>query len=395
VPGHAERIGKELKLLRVARKWSQERLIVELERTAMVHGGRLPTRSSMRTLVSNWENGRRLPAAEHRPLLAGVHGVCEEDLFAPDPADDLQLSVDADVALPSSTAGAELAGYLRAVLAEHSRADRLLGPRHVLQVVTAQLGSIEGACKQARGRARDELLDVGARYAEFAGWLYQDTGNPLLAQRWSSHALDYAHELGNPHLVSYVFMRRSNIATEAGDGPTGLGLATAALRNANQLTPGLRAVALRQVAHAHALAGDAAACAHAVEQAQLEANALGEDDGITGYCTPAYVDMEAGNAWMHLDRPDRAVPLYQSGLHRWPAGQERDRGLCLSRLAAAHAEAGDVDQAAETGQRAAAVVRTAPSARAIAELRRTRLRLSPYRHCPDVAELEAVLTGVA
>jgi hypothetical protein len=161
------------------------------------------------------------------------------------------------------------------------------------------------------------------------------------------------------------------------------------------LTPGLRAIALRQRAHAHALAGEPDDCARAIDDALSEVAVPAESDGLTAYCTPSYVAMEAGDAWMRLGRPAKAVSTYEDGLRHWPPGYERDRGLCLSRLAVAYAESGQVEQAAITGRRAAAAVGAASSARSVAQLRRLRIRLSPHRSMPDVSDLERVLTGVA
>jgi hypothetical protein len=281
------------------------------------------------------------------------------------------------------------------VFAEYGRADNLLGSRHLLGVVVAQLATVEQACASARGPIRAELLAIGARYAECAGWLHQDSGDLSAAHRWSSRALDYAYELGDVQLTSYVLMRRSNVATDAGDSGAGLGLANAALREADRLTPGLRAMAFRQQAHAHALAGEPEDCARAIDAALMEVTAPAADDGLTVYCTPSYVAMEAGDAWMRLGRPVEAVRIYEEGMRDWPGGFERDRGLCLSRLAVAHAECGNVEQAAAIGRRAVATVRAASSARAAAQLRQLRLRLTPHRSMPDVAELDRALAGVA
>lgn len=392
----AERVGKELKLLRIARKWSQERLIVELERRAPELGVHVAARPSLRTLVSNWENGKRFPTRDYQKLLALVHGVREDDLFPSAGAVDLNAPIMPEARPHGSVAATpELAVYLRSVFSEYARADNLLGSRHLLGVVAAQLAIVEQACAAARGPIRSELLEIGARYAECAGWLHQDSGDIQSAQRWSSRALDFAYELGEPQLTSYVLMRRSNVATDAGDAGAGLGLANAALRDADRLTPGLRAVALRQRAHAHALAGEPDDCARAIDETLSEVAEPPESDGLTAYCTPSYVAMEAGDAWMHLDRPAHAIPIYEDGLRRWPSGFERDRGLCLSRLAVAYAVSGQVEQAAITGRQAAAAVGAASSARSVAQLRRLRIRLAPHRSMPDVAELDRVLAGVA
>src|SRR5215207_5641175 len=143
-----ERVGRELKLLRVARKWSQERLIVELERRAPGVGVYVASRASLRTLVSLWENGRRLPTPDCQRLLAVIHGVRPADLFPPEPT----VLFSAEPVQPDGIAATpELAAYLRTVFAEYGRADNLLGSRHLLGVVVAQLAIVERVCASARG----------------------------------------------------------------------------------------------------------------------------------------------------------------------------------------------------------------------------------------------------
>ena len=148
------------------------------------------------------------------------------------------------------------AGYLRRLLAEFSSLDNLLGPGSLLAVVPAQLAAVEQLLGDAGPAARGALLDVAARCAELAGWVHQDAGDLRAADRWTARAVDYALASGDPRLVSYVLMRRSNVASDAGDAERALGLAQAALREGDRLTPQLRAVALRQEAHAHALRRD-------------------------------------------------------------------------------------------------------------------------------------------
>ncbi|MEU1879522.1 hypothetical protein ABZ470_19585 [Streptosporangium sp. NPDC020072] len=63
---------------------------------------------------------------------------------------------------------------------------------------------------------------------------------------------------GDQRVTSYVLMRKSAIAIESGDHGHGLGLANAALSNADALTSRLRAVILRTRAIANAYLGEAA-----------------------------------------------------------------------------------------------------------------------------------------
>jgi len=295
--------------------------------------------------------------------------------------------------------GPELLDHLDRVFDDCARTDNLAGPRYVGGTVTQQLTMLDELCSQTNGRTRDELLARAARYAELAGWLHQDAGNLDAALYWSDRAMEYAQVLDDPHLTSYILMRKSNVTTDAHQAGRALGLVTAALRHPDRLTPRLRAVALRQQAVASALAGEADACGRAVDAAMAEAvqaaaGPTGEPE-LASYCTPAYIAMEAGACWTQLAVADKAITALRQGLDDCPAAQQRDRGLGLARLASAHAVAGDPEQACTVAHQAVAVsVRTA-SARTITELRSLRGRLAPWRRMSPVVDLDRALVAIA
>jgi hypothetical protein len=93
---------------------------------------------------------------------------------------------------------------------EYVKIDNLLGPAHLLDLTTLHLNFIGELLTIAAGQVRTELLTVGASYAEFAGWLYQDAGNPQSATYWTDRALSWAQTADNHLMVSYVLMRKSN-----------------------------------------------------------------------------------------------------------------------------------------------------------------------------------------
>jgi tetratricopeptide (TPR) repeat protein len=250
----------------------------------------------------------------------------------------------------------------------------------------------------ASGEGRAELLTVGARYAEFAGWLYQDAGDPQEAAYWSDRAMGWAQAADNDLMVSYVLMRKSNQASSQGDAPRTLGLARAALRGQDRLSPRARALALRQEARGHALSRDATGCARALDAAREQA-AVPEDQGeedriLTGYCTPAFIEMEAADCAMLLDQPDQAVVTFRHGLAILPAQYQRDRAVNLARLAVAYAASQEPELACAVAQETAALVHGTWSARAVAELRRLPTLLSRWPNSAPVAELEATLAAL-
>jgi len=299
---------------------------------------------------------------------------------------------------PESTilpaAAPELAGSLRRVLVEFSSVDNLVGPGSLLAVVPAQLAAVERLLGDASPDVQGSLLDVAARCAELAGWVHQDAGDLRTADQWTARAVDYALGSGDPQLISYVLMRRSNVASDAEDAGRALGLAQAALREGARLTPQLRAVALRQEAHAHSLRQDTTACAQALDRAMAEVVANGHTEpefDLTAYCTPGYISMEAAACWLQLGQPKRAIGTFEHRLSTWPAGYKRDLGLCLARLAVAHAADRDFEQAGVVGHQAMSVVREARSARAMRELARLATLLRGWDGTPEAAELQRAL----
>jgi transcriptional regulator with XRE-family HTH domain len=287
---------------------------------------------------------------------------------------------------------------LRTILLEYARIDNLLGPAHLLDLMALHLNFIGELLTIASGQVRTELLTVGAWYAEFAGWLYQDAGNPQAASYWTDRALSWIQTADDPLRVSYVLMRKSNQASSLGDAARTLGLAQAALRGQDCLSPRVRALALRQKARGHALAGDATACARALDAAKAEAadpDDHGDDDrALTGYCTPSYIDGEAADCWMLLGQPRKAVAILEHGLTEWPAQYQRDRGLNLARLAVAHAADREPEQACAVAQQAAAIINNTWSARSTAELRRLPVLLAPWPDLAPVVELRETLAAL-
>jgi tetratricopeptide (TPR) repeat protein len=221
---------------------------------------------------------------------------------------------------------------------------------------------VEDRLSHARDKDREQLLYVGARYAEFAGWVYQDTGALNSAMHMSSVALDFAQEAGDETLVSYILMRRSNIATDAKRSELALKLAKAALEKSACLSPRYRAVALRQQAHAFAQLGQADDCARTLELAFKSAERSTDSErDLAQYCTPEYVEMEAAHCWIELGQAEKAIGTLQHSLERWKPEYRRDLGLCLARLAVAHASSGQIKNAIIVADRSLEIARDTKS----------------------------------
>ncbi|MFB9585052.1 helix-turn-helix transcriptional regulator [Streptomyces goshikiensis] len=385
-----------LQAARLSRGWMQGDLIEALVATAERLGVESPSPASWKTLVSMYENGRRPVSADHQPLFREAYQATNEELGFPESGILLENRS------PHPPAGLlrtknpvpispELLRYLTSLLDQHAQAEPLVGPQFLLAPVQSQMPLIEQMCQDAYGPLREDVLRISARYIEFLGWLHQDTGHADKAMRWTSLAMEYAQELGDPMLIAYLFQRRSNIATEAGHAGHGAGLASAALRYAAQLSPRVHAVVLRQLANSKAGLGEAAETARAIDQALAAASRGDDADPMAGYCSVAYIEMEAANCNVRLERPGQAAEIYQESLSHWPAVQERDRGLCLARLATANALLEDVEGAHQAAEQALGIAQRTGSARILNELYRLQPHLAPWRKLVEVSELNREL----
>ncbi len=275
------------------------------------------------------------------------------------------------VAATSLRTESALADSLLGTLDLYSNMDNLAGPQSFVNIAPQQLRFVEDLLSNARGKDRKQLLYVGARYAEFAGWVYQDTGALNSAMQMSSTALDFAQEAEDEMLISYILMRRSNIATDAKRPELALKLADAALGKATYLPPRYRAVTLRQRAHVYAQLGQPDDCASTLELAfKFAERSVDSEKDLAQYCTPEYVEMEAAHCWIELGQADKAIVTLQHSLAGWKPEFRRDLGLCLAHLAVAHASSDQIENALIVADRSLEIVRDTKSFRTEDQLAR-------------------------
>jgi DNA-binding CsgD family transcriptional regulator len=287
----------------------------------------------------------------------------------------------------------ETVAYYEALLAEHVRADNLLGPHLVLSVVHHEAASLLGAVRATRGAKRLQAVRLASRYEEFLGWLHQDAGHLDIASAHTDRARDLSTELHDPQLTAYILMRKSNIASDLGDPALALALANAASAQTIYLPNTDRAVILRQKAHALAGLGDAYACADVVAEAlEVVADMKPDDAGIASYCTTHYIAMEAAACWLQLDRPQEALSAFMTASREWPAELRRDYGLYLARRANVYARVDEVSMACKFAEQAIITVRQTASARIMWELQRLVKRLVAWRARSEVSAVMSAVT---
>jgi hypothetical protein len=283
---------------------------------------------------------------------------------------------------------------LRGIHRGYLEADRLMGSMCLTGPIQLQMPVVERACEVAKGADRAEMLRFACQFMEFGEWLFQDAGDLVCAMHWTDRALDYGLELGDQRITAYTLMRKAMIATESGHPAQGVGIANSALEYKDALTPRLRAVILRQRSYSHAVLGEVIASAKDSDEAVVEAIAglqQGEEDRAP-YCTPTYAAMEAGASWLLLGHPRTAIPILEKGRSEWlDNSQMRDYALCVSRLAAAYAAAGEPEQACATAEEVMVLGQGLGSRRVAGQIDLVYRRLGRWRQDPVVASLRGSL----
>lgn len=310
---------------------------------------------------------------------------------SPRPATSARSRMPSDVVAPQTIKG------LQGILSAQLVADAMIGSRHLIDPVRSQVQIVDTICRAVRGRDKTHALRFAIKFIEFCGWLHQDAGDFVCAETWTNKALNYAMELGDRRSIAYILMRKSNIATDAGDPATALGLTNAALANDSVLTPRLRAVVLRQRANAHAaLISTFGETTGATEFEKDAESAMAEalvginqqEDDFAPYCTPSYVDMEIGAALLLVGKPEAALPIFEKSRVRWgDSGQARDNALCLARLATAYAHVGDRERAHSVASEAIIHAKTVGSWRIVTQLAMLNSDLAKWPGDPYIDEV--------
>ncbi len=214
-------------------------------------------------------------------------------------------------------------------------------------------------------RTGSALLSAAAEMLQLAGWMTYDDGNNRLGQHYMTQALRLARAAGDEPLGGEILAGLSHQASYVKDGPAAVDLARAARKTA--LTHGLDALlagAWVMEAHGHACAGDEAACAHALSEAETaldRADRAGDPQWI-GYFDDAYLSAKFGHCFKELRRPASAQTFALRSLDM-DADYVRGRAFNLALLATAEAQAGDFEAACSTGREVLELVSDVDSSR--------------------------------
>jgi hypothetical protein len=235
----------------------------------------------------------------------------------------------------------------RSLFEQVRRLGQQTSPAVVLPTAIAQTHTLRSLAAAARSPARQALLGLASRSAEFTGWMAQEAGDDRAAMWWTRTAVEMATAGGDTDLASYSLVRQALIALYRDDATRTVGLGQQA--QADERAPArVRGLAALREAQGHAMAGDEYRCRHALDRAAVLLESAGADaDGLVLGPT-SIADLSAViNGWCLCDlgRPSLAAEILDREVARIPTATRRAHARFSTRRALAHARAGEVDLA--------------------------------------------------
>ncbi|MFF9168693.1 MULTISPECIES: helix-turn-helix domain-containing protein [unclassified Streptomyces] len=344
--------GVVLATLRARRGWT----VRELSRRANVSEGQ----------ICNLESGVRNPTpavAAACDAAFGTGGALVERAEAGRRGTRAESLVDA---------GPVVAGYER-VLRELKDIGRSTGPRFVTASMKSATRTLTDAAQLAVGEQRAEIWLLASKFAEYAGWMAQEAGNPTEALRWTHLAVRWGAQGGDETVAAYALVRKAFIAQHRGDTDTAIGCADQAAGHP-AANPVIRAHAARRAAQGYAHRGDAIACWEALER--FRCHAAEAVDDRTPHWGPRTENGNPGlieaSCLLSLRDFEQAADLFEAERRRRPAvpGDSNSQARFAVRHATALAGVGRLDDACQLVAATLPVIRRIDSATASAELGR-------------------------
>ncbi|WP_334505349.1 helix-turn-helix domain-containing protein [Micromonospora sp. CPCC 205558] len=270
----------------------------------------------------------------------------------------------------------QVLAYFRRLLSEHYTADKMLGPRQLLGPVVAQLDVLDMLRRNVAPGAAQPVLRLLTQYAEFAGWLYQDSGDLAAAMSWSDRASQWAQAAGDDEMVAYMLVRKSNIATLDNDPTAVVALATAAQQVRGDVSPKLVALASQQEARGWAQLGEVDRFRACLDAA---AGKLRDHPGEVHPDAPVYLraydlstlEEQSASAYRSAGDLVTAEAILERKIGQTPGHLARDHAHLRAKLANVVAAKMDPDpeRAADLGITCLEMCRQSGSARIAGELR--------------------------
>jgi tetratricopeptide (TPR) repeat protein len=278
--------------------------------TRRAHALNLPiaTRTSLKTKLSRWENGKEQPSQIYQRLFREIYGRTNAELgFPTEPEDNPEATELRSRLAMARTIDQETIDIFRRQVDHARHLDRRFGALTQLDQLRTQIDQLQQLLTYRTGPQQPALAGVLAEASTLAGWQALDRAAPGQAWTHYERAKTAAREADSPALLAHVTAEQAFVLLDLND----------------------TTAALEQLTHARTLAHGTAT---PLLQAWLAA-AHGETLAAAGHADDARRAFDTANALLPADPVDPTLPfLFLGGSHL-----ERWRGHALARLGAPEA----------------------------------------------------------
>ncbi|MEE1803690.1 helix-turn-helix domain-containing protein [Streptomyces sp. JV176] len=292
-------------------------------------------------------------------------------------------------------AGAEtVVDASRMLFDQFRRIGQASGPVGVLPPLIAQTHTLEQLAARGGPRTRSSLLVLASRYAEYTGWMAQESGDDRSALWWTDRAVLLARAGNDSGLAAYALVRRALVCLYRGDVRQAIELSERALNSA--ASSRVRGLAAQHLAQSLASDGQHDACMRSLDRARELLTDDASDPGapvLGASHVPDVVSMFTGWCLHDLGRPGQAAEVLDREHARIPGHAMRTRARYGVRRALAHAAAGDVDHACRLTREVLPSVLLTHSATIFADLHRLAHTLGRHPRNASVRELSPDLSS--
>ncbi|MEV5942654.1 helix-turn-helix transcriptional regulator [Streptomyces sp. NPDC051994] len=291
-------MAKGLRSVRTARGWSQDRLVYEMRRFAEQRLLDIASAASLKTYISEWENGRRAITDRYAVILRSLLGVTDAELRSEAEAQELQVDGYADLLSRIDAASSLSESVVPSFLAQTEllrTMDRQLGASGLVDQMNGHLAALEDALTFAvLPGARRPIAAALAGASTLAAWQALDAGAVDRAWRRYELAKKAAQDADSPLYLAHAMGEQAYVLADAGRPQLAVELVRDAQRTqAERQSPRLRAWLAAAEAEMCAAAGPGMEVA---ARAALErANALLPDDGESRDADMLSIFLDAGH----------------------------------------------------------------------------------------------------
>ncbi|MCX4665906.1 helix-turn-helix domain-containing protein [Streptomyces sp. NBC_01381] len=239
--------------------------------------------------------------------------------------------------------------WLDRLLAEHRRAEDLIGSRPLVDVMRQQLRTVVELYAGARGPLADRVVRLAAEHAQFLAWMAQDQDDTAAALAWYDRSHEWALEAGDANMAATTLNMKAHMAWSKGRATRCVRLAEASRWSAPGTSLGVQGMATQMAARGHALQGEDDSARRLLDEAQglmSRAAEYPEDEPVWMYFyDETWFTLQRGMASLHLRDWHGAVDQLTVGLSVLPDEYRRDKTWFRACLAHALAAAGESAQA--------------------------------------------------